>query len=220
MRSYFDYIRSIWRPGTAGAGGLQAGNIADWGQFVSTIGVLDQQLDGGVMESMIGQTYSVETTAPFNSTTGDSLMGWYRKMIDACRAPKLAIFGHDNWVSGDFQGMRYGLATTLMDDAYYYISGMTSYDPSKLLWFDEFSFDLGYPIQPRQEAQWSQGVWRRDFDNGIVLINPKGNGPRTVNLGGTFRKLLGSPDQDPVTNNGATVTSVTLTDRDGIILSR
>jgi len=42
------------------------------------------------------------------------------------------------------------------------------------LWFDEFNFDLGYPIQARQEAQWSQGVWRRDFDNGIVLVIPRG----------------------------------------------
>ena len=51
-----------------------------------------------------------------------------------------------------------------------------------------------------------------------MLVNPSGNGAKTVNLGGTFRKLSGP--QDPGTNNGAIVTSVTLADRDGIILSR
>jgi len=217
-RSYFDYIRSIWRPGTPGAGGLQVGNIADWGDPLAVLDVLDQQLDGGVMEGMIGETWSVETRLGF-----DAMMQWYRKMIDATRAPKLVIFGHDRWASGNYQDMRYGLASTLMDDAYYYINlpgvdGNTSYDPSQLQWFDEFDFSLGYPIQPRQEAQWSQGVWRRDFDNGIVLVNPKGNGQQTVDLGGTFRKLSGT--QDPVTNNGAIVTSVTLAERDGIVLSR
>ena len=211
-RSYFDYIRSIWRPGTPGAGGLQAGNIADWGDPNADIVVYDQLLDGGVMEGMIGETWSVETQNGFIS-----MMQWYRKMIDACRAPKLVIFGHDNWVSGNYQDMRYGLASTLMDDAYFYINASGGgYDPSNLLWFEEFSFDLGYPIQPRQEAQWSQGVWRRDFDNGIVLVNPSGNGAKTVNLGGTFRKLSGTQPG----NNGAIVTSVTLADRDGIILSR
>jgi hypothetical protein len=218
-KSYFDYIRSVW-PNSTGTVGVHIGNIADWGNPGANIGVLDQVLEGGVMEGMIGEDWSVETQSGFTS-----MMAWYRKMIDATRAPKLAIFGQDRWASGDYRGMRYGLASTLMDDAYYYISstdgnGNASYDPNNLLWFDEFDFNLGYPTQPRQTAQWSQGVWRRDFDNGIVLVNPKGNPAQTVNLGGTFRKLVGSPNQDPVTNNGATVTSVTLAERDGIILRR
>jgi hypothetical protein len=61
-------------------------------------------------------------------------------------------------------------------------------------------------------------VWRRDFTNGIALVNPKGNGMQTVQLGGTFVKIKGT--QDPSVNNGQTVTSVTLQDRDGIILLR
>jgi hypothetical protein len=61
-------------------------------------------------------------------------------------------------------------------------------------------------------------VWRRDFDHGIVLVNPKGNGPQTVILESSYTRIKG--EQDPVTNNGATVTTVTLQDRDGIILLR
>ena len=67
-------------------------------------------------------------------------------------------------------------------------------------------------------AAWQKGVWRRDFDNGIVLVNPKGNGPQTVTLETSYIKIKGA--QDPVTNNGQTVTTVTLKDRDGIILLR
>ena len=61
-------------------------------------------------------------------------------------------------------------------------------------------------------------MWRRDFTNGIALVNPKGNGTQTVQLGGTFIRIKGG--QDPSVNNGQTVTSVTLQDRDGIILLR
>jgi hypothetical protein len=59
-------------------------------------------------------------------------------------------------------------------------------------------------------------VYRREFDNGVVLVNPKGNGTRTVDVGAGWRRLLGT--QDPVHNNGQSVTSVTLNEQDGIIL--
>lgn len=207
-KSYFDYVRSRWPGGKS----LQLGNIADWGDPSAVLTPLDQVVDGGVMEGLIGESWSVETWGGFTQ-----MMAWYRKMIDACRAPKLAIFGQNKWASGDYRSMRYGLASTLMDDGYFYLDD-GNYDPAHLAWFDEFDFDLGYPLQTRREAAWSQGVWRRDFDNGIVLVNPKGNGPRTVSLGGTYRKLAGA--QDPATNDGSTVTSVTLADRDAIILRR
>ena len=34
-------------------------------------------------------------------------------------------------------------------------------------------------------------VWRRDFDNGIVLVNAEAT-PQTVSLGGTYRKIRGT----------------------------
>jgi hypothetical protein len=62
-------------------------------------------------------------------------------------------------------------------------------------------------------------VYRRRFQNGWVLWNPRGNGVRTVSLGQTMRKLQGrSGFSDTTVNNGAQVTSVTLQDRDGLVL--
>jgi hypothetical protein len=86
-----------------------------------------------------------------------------------------------------------------------------------VVWFDEFDAKLGQ-AQAIPTAAWKQGVWRRDFDNGIVLVNPKGNGNQTVTLETSYVKLQGT--QDPAINNGQTVTTVTLKDRDGIILMR
>lgn len=60
-------------------------------------------------------------------------------------------------------------------------------------------------------------VLRRDFENGIVLVNGR-TAPQTVDLGATFRRIHGT--QDPTVNNGATVSTVTLGPRDAIILLR
>jgi hypothetical protein len=76
------------------------------------------------------------------------------------------------------------------------------------------------------QARWNYGplgVWAREFEGGIAIMNPKGNGPVTLtiqDLGGQrWKHFYGS--QDPETNNGQDVTgSITLADRDGIILLR
>jgi hypothetical protein len=206
---YVQHISSLW------PGSLQLGNLATWGQSSSTLGVYDHMVQGGVLEGYLGDSWSFETWGGF-----DVMMAAYKKTMDALAPPKLGIIGDDQSAT-DYQGMRYGLGATLMDDGYYYHSDGGSYAPPPL-WFDEFDSSLGYPSSSaqgaRQSGPWQSGVWRRDFDHGIVLVNPKGNGAQTVSLGGSFTKLKGT--QDPSVNDGSTVTSVTLQDRDGIILHR
>ncbi len=58
-------------------------------------------------------------------------------------------------------------------------------------------------------------VWRRDFQNGTVLVNPTDKS-RTVSLGTAFRKIKGN--MDPATNDGKTVSSVQLGARSGLVL--
>jgi hypothetical protein len=89
---------------------------------------------------------------------------------------------------------------------------------------------LGWPIAGpsgvrQTKARWQKGsglgVFAREFDNGIVLLNPKGNGVVTItssDLPGMWHRLSG--DQAPAVNSGAAFTGVTLQDRDGIILLR
>ena len=94
-----------------------------------------------------------------------------------------------------------------------------------LKWYDEFDaggvgrYYLGREVDQRQKDSWSSGVWRRRFENGWVLWNPERNGVRTVSLGQSMRKLQGRTGySDTAVNNGATLTSVTLQDRDGLVL--
>jgi hypothetical protein len=64
----------------------------------------------------------------------------------------------------------------------------------------------------------------REFKNGVVLWNPKGNGAKTVSVSGLvspsghsgLKHIAGK--QDPAVNTGKAATSVTLNDRDGVIL--
>lgn len=60
-----------------------------------------------------------------------------------------------------------------------------------------------------------QLTWRRDFQNGIVLVNPF-SVSKTIELNGTYRKILGV--HDPKFNDGSTITKVTLPPQSGIIL--
>jgi hypothetical protein len=72
-------------------------------------------------------------------------------------------------------------------------------------------------------AHCSPDVMYREFENGLVLINPDLSKPYTFNLeelfpGKTFYKIQGT--QDPDVNNGAEVKSATLKPYDGLFLQK
>jgi hypothetical protein len=126
-----------------------------------------------------------------------------------------------------------------MNDGYYAGDGVNGHSGtlSDILWFDEYDaggLRQGYLVKPtlnslgaaQTSARWAYGplgVWARNFSGGIAIVNPKGNGSQTLSLqdlgGPAWKKIKGT--QDPTTNNGQDVDgSITLADRDGIILLR
>jgi Hypothetical glycosyl hydrolase family 15 len=202
---YYNLARSLMP-----ASKYQIGNVTDWGDPSATIPEYQGLLNGGVMEAYIGKSWSVETYSSWAT-----MMAMYNKVMGALAEPKLAIF--NQWGNPtDYQALRYGLGSCLLNDAYHSFTS-TAAGYTGVVWFDEYDANLGQGNAP-PTAAWQSGVWRRDFDNGIVLVNPKGNGPKTVTVEAGFVRLRGT--QDPVTNSGQSVTTVTLKDRDGIILMR
>ncbi len=135
-----------------------------------------------------------------------------------------------------WQGARYGITAALMNNGYYF-ADYGAYDEETVAnrrWFDEYDnagAGVGYLGQPvtgssgePQTGAWSNGVWMRQFAKGVVLWNPKGNGAQTVNVaalvspsGHTGLKHIAGK-QNPTINNGQAATSVSLQDRDGVIL--
>lgn len=168
-------------------------------------------VDGGVLEAVIGKPYSAETWGGWKA-----MMREYTTIMQVVSQPKLVIF--NQWGDPkDYQSFRYGFTTCLMNDGYYsFTSESAGY--YGVVWFDEYDAKLGLPSGGPPISAWQHGVWRRDFTNGIALVNPKGNGPQTVTLETPFVKIQGT--QAVTVNNGQTVTKVTLRDRDGIILLR
>ena len=218
-----DTVRQWYRQGWASyiaalrskmPGKKQIANVADWGDTSAVLTELNGKLDGGLMEGMLGKSWSTEASAGWAA-----MMARYRKTMGALGGEKLAIF-HAVGTPTDYQGFRYGLTSTLMDNGYFAYNSTTTSSGKYygVPHFDEYNVDLGSANGGPSTSAWKSGVYRRDFANGIALVNPKGNGTKTVTLDGSFKKISGT--QVPAINNGATVTSVTLNDRDGIILLR
>jgi len=126
----------------------------------------------------------------------------YRRGMALAREPKIVIFHNkiqdlidDNpTITSVYRWNRYGLCSALMDDGYYAVMAPGEIHPE----FDEFYGGadhsskrlgyLGHPVDPPQTTAWSKGVYRREFTNGLVLVNPKGNGTQTVNVGAAGRE--------------------------------
>jgi hypothetical protein len=189
----------------------QIGNIADWGHKSAVLTELNGALNGGVIEGILGTSYAPEKWGSWTE-----MMRWYRKTMAAIAAPKFVVF-HQQGSPTDYQALRYGLASCLLDDGYFaFTDAAKGY--TGVVWFDEFDADLGKPVNGPSMTEWKNGVYRRDFENGIVLVNPKGNGAVEITLEEEFRRLTGK--QAPGVNNGQLTKTVKLNDRDGIILKR
>lgn len=214
MRRHIEVMRSLM------PGKYQLGNITEFGDPAS-IPEYEGLLHGGVIEHIIGETWSPEGKdwhGTLNSWgSWAEMMKRYRKIMKSVAEPKLVVFNQLGDRS-DYQSLRYGLTSALMDDGYFDFSDATGGMYSSIPWFDEYDTELGQAVSPPPTAAWKSGVYRRDFENGIALVNPRGNGSVTVDLGEEFRRIPGT--QVPAINNGQLTTKVTLKDRDGIILLR
>jgi len=177
----------------------------------------DRQIEGGLLELVMRPDGGIEKTKGWHK-----LYDYYRWTMSYLIEPKLVIFN----VGGDpnnYQWFRYTFATSLMGDAFFDYSPQTKYQFGTVEWFDEFDRAgqdttkwMGRPSEGMPAAAWKNGVWRRDFQNAVVLVNPRGNGSRTVTVESGLRRLEGK--QAPVVNNGKPASSISFADGDGIVL--
>lgn len=122
----------------------------------------------------------------------------------------------------DYQKMRFGLASALLDDGYYsFDKGDESHH--EMWWYDEYETSLGKPagaafnVFDAGKKDFKDGVWRRDFKNGMVIVNSTNSG-HDVDLDGEYEKLRG--DQSPLINDGSFVSNVEIPAKDGLVLLR
>lgn len=120
----------------------------------------------------------------------------------------------------DYKLMRYGLASALVADAYYSFDAGDA-NHHRTWWYDEYDAPLGNVKAAAKLVSGGTGavpaVWSREYERGIALVNATTKAV-TVQLNGEYEHLQGT--QDPKTNNGSIITSVSVPPQDGVILIR
>lgn len=169
-----------------------------------------KQLNGVFMEAVIGASWSMGRWKGWSA-----VMERYREAMKQTAMPHIVGFNvHGS--KDDYQTLRYGLASCLLDDGYFSYTD-TDREYSSVPWFDEYDVDLGLPIDPPPTTPWKNGVFRRNFQRGSVLVNP-GLLPSTVVIESGYRKIKGK--QAPDINDGSVARSLILLGKDGLILVR
>ena len=180
----------------------------------------NRQVHGGVLEIVMRSSDLLGKPR----TDWKDTMRFYRRSMEYFKSPNMTLFivkgEPDNW-----RFMRYSLATCLMQDGYFEYVPDDNYQYGTVEWFDEFDLAgtagtdwLGRAIDPPQDGPWRSGVWRRDFEGGVALVNPQGNGVRTITIEDGFRHIAGK--RETRVNNGQPAGQITLQDGDGILLVR
>lgn len=152
------------------------------------------------------------------------LMQTYRHNRNTNLSPKVDLV-NANTNNGqtserDYKSVRFTLASTLMENGYYsYDYGDTNH--GQTWWYDEYDVDLGTPIadadSPTGASNYARGVWTRQFQNGIAVVNSS-NEAKRIELGGEFEKIRGT--QDSSVNDGSIVSSVEVGAEDGQLLMK
>ncbi len=121
----------------------------------------------------------------------------------------------------DYKRFRFGYTSALLGDGYYSFD----YGPSnhaQFWWYDEYNNDLGskqteaYNMLDKNSTVIKPGLWRRDYTNGIVVVNSTDKEQRYVFAKEEFDRIRGV--QDFLVNNGQKVNWLNLAPRDGIVL--
>lgn len=132
---------------------------------------------------------------------------------------RLMIINGDAENQADYRQMRFTLASTLLEDGYFSFDSFNN-GHNDLWWYDEYSINLGQStsgaISVAGKAPFDEtSVWKREFSNGIALVNPAARSEQ-VDLGGDFEKISGRTDRS--VNNGVITDQVTLSAQDGLIM--
>jgi hypothetical protein len=171
---------------------------------------LKSKVEGAYLDGMIGKSWSLEA---WKGWTG--MMSRYRAVVANTMGDKAVIFHVYGESPTDYKTMRYGFASALLDRGHFAFTPKTG--STVPAWYDEYAAPLGVAVDAPPTTAASNGIFKRRFENGIVLVNPR-SVSASINVGTGYKRLSGT--QDPSVNNGQTQTTVTLPARSGLIMVR
>jgi hypothetical protein len=157
-----------------------------------------------------------------NNGTWSGSMKTYINLKDYNKKPQTSVILAFKDYKQPYQKMRYSLGSSLMENGYFGYNN-SIYKQGELWFYDEYNFSLG---QAQSQADnllvnnnyIQPGLWRRDFEEGIVVLNSTSKKQSYYFDKEEFEKLKG--EQVPEINNGTIVNYVNLRPKDAIILKK
>ena len=131
--------------------------------------------------------------APYHLIVGDiqtSKLGVSAGNLDECA--RVERLGQE-----DLRKMRLGLGTALLDDGYFGFDRGSCLH-GQLWWFDEYDADLGDACGPYRVDVYGAGIFSREFESGLVLVNPT-SAPVAVGLTQQLRDVSSGQTGESVT---------------------
>lgn len=195
--------------------------------FAPLSGALDGYQDGGLWEA--------PSSALFNTDygTAETILA-AQAVVNFMSGKQQLVISMTMASATDYQTARFWIGISLMAGCYVNCQYGGNYNFASNVWLDEFGGNPGTNIgkgwlgQPKAAAPTSaaiNGVWIRDFDNGVVLCNPTGNGSQTITLaqinsylGSSYSLKFFQGVQDTSLNSGAAFSSHTLAAADSVLL--
>jgi Hypothetical glycosyl hydrolase family 15 len=153
--------------------------VANIGGSIITRGLWQKW--NGPLDGAMEESFTDGGTGPDSSTNGR----WPPKLAHALWSETNGKISLDHAVTGTREGARYALATMLLA-AHGKNLFSASIGYSREVWWPEYTTanSLGEPIGAYRVLR--NGVYRRDFTNGTVLVNPYARAASRVRLGGTY----------------------------------
>lgn len=156
-----------------------------------------------------------------NGGTWTGSMQTYLKLPSLNLVPSLPIINIYDKNQTNYRRVRFGLTSTLMGQGYFsYDYDVTSH--GQTWWYDEYEVNLGpaqtaaYNLLAGGSQELKPGLWRRDFKNGVAIVNSTALKQSYFLEKEELEKIIGS--QDPRTNNGLKINYFTLEPQDGLVL--
>lgn len=172
----------------------------------------EKELNGRLMENF---------PALFGSGGWANAMKSYTLSINSQKSPKLTALNSYNKNQKDYRKVRFGLTSALLSEGYFSFDYDVT-DHGQTWWYDEYDAILGNPegvaynLLNKKSTTWQAGLWRRDFENGIAVVNSTNKTQTYSFYKENFEKIQGV--QDAGVNSGQKVNWVKLVPGDGIIL--
>ena len=166
-------------------GKLVIPNFGDWRRYRSTVTPWLKYVSGG-MEEHFTKYGDSPAEGHFTGADWDDQLA----VLKQVQSMGKLFLGVSHSSLGDRAPARYGWATMLLA-----AEGSASFalhdDYTREAWFPEYGYDLGAP--KGKESEVADGIHRRVFEHGLVLVNPTKERRRSASAAATAAPASASP---------------------------